>query len=553
MASAGPGRPETRGSLSRVLPPERVLPLLTSVPALLEGSVNDVLLGALAAAAADWNPDATAGSGVLVDLEGHGRKEILAGMDLSRTVGWFTSLFPVRLDPGTFDADDFFAGGDAVGHVVARVKEQLRAIPDDGIGFGMLRYMRPDTAADLARATPPPIAFNYLGRFAARRAASWELAPERLPLHRAVPDTSAATHGDSPDHVLTINARTEDREDGPYLAVTWSWRDPVLKRKAVARLADRWFDALDALAAYADRLAVGKPVVPGSVTSKPPDGRTESAETVASASSHNMRLTALAPSKASRMAFCFFETAGQVNGYRDLALRLAPYVRCIGMQPPENSPQLAGIPEIARECRNALRQVQPVGPYDLIGWSLGGVIAQETARLLTEEGQQVSLLAGIDSPLPVPARLGFLSSRQALIQSAAVLVDHALGDNGAEDGHHDAPASLRGILRELNIPGELGADLGWLQEILRTMRDNGLAVIRHSPAFAECHAVLYQAEDSSSSSTPVPLPETWSSFIASMEVMQVPGNHLSCMTEPNLAELASDLIRRVSPNTEDSN
>jgi amino acid adenylation domain-containing protein/non-ribosomal peptide synthase protein (TIGR01720 family) len=521
-------RHRTRRSISRVLPPERTLPLLTSVPAVFHGGVNDVLLSGLAAAVADWRAGDAAGSALLVDLEGHGRKEIVADMDLSRTVGWFTSKYPVRLDPGTFDATEFFAGGPAVGQVVARVKEQLHAVPDDGIGFGMLRYLRPDTAAELASAAPPQIVFNYLGRFAARRTIPWELAPEKLPLRRAVPDTGAAAHaGRPPVHVLTVNAMVEDRADGPHLKVTWSWWDSVLPGTAAAKLADRWFDALHALAVYAARLAAGEPAVPR----------------------HRMRPTALASSQSERLAFCFFETSGQVNGYRELALRLAPNIGCIGIEPGESRPEPATIPEIARECRNVLRQIQPEGPYDLIGWSLGGVIAQETARLLIEEGQEIGLLAGIDSPLPVPGWHDAISARLALIQSGTLLVDHALRENRIQDDGGELPGSLRRILRRLNIPAELAtAEPDWLPEILRTMRDNGLAMMRHSPAFAECHAVLYEAADGS---TPVPLAGTWRPFVASMEVMRVPGDHLSCLAEPNVAHIARDLIRRVSPPARD--
>ena len=541
----------TRRSMSRVLPPERTLPLLTSVPAVFHGRVNDVLLGALAAAVADWRAGDAAGSALLVDLEGHGRKEIVAEMDLSRTVGWFTSLYPVRLDPGTFDATEFFAGGPAVGQVVARVKEQLHAVPDDGIGFGMLRYMRPDTAAELASAAPPQIVFNYLGRFAARPTIPWELAPEKLPLRRAVPDTGAAGNpGRPPGHVLTVNAMVEDRADGPHLKVTWSWWDSVLPGTAAAKLADRWFDALYALAAYAARLAAGEPAVPGGrpAIDQPQGRRKAHAGNLIPDSRHRMRPTALVSSQSKRLAFCFFEAGGQVNGYRELALRLAPDVRCIGIEPGESRPEPATIPEIARECRNVLRQIQPEGPYDLIGWSLGGVIAQETARLLTEEGQEIGLLAGIDSPLPVPGWHGAISAQLALTQSGTLLVDHALRKNRIQDDSGELPGSLRSILRQLNIPAELAtAEPDWLQEILRTMRDNGLAMMHHSPAFAECHAVLYEA---GGGSTPVPLPGTWRSFVASMEVMRVPGDHLSCLAEPNVAHIARDLIRRVSRDGE---
>ena len=66
-----------------------------------------------------------------------------ADVDLSRTVGWFTSLFPVRLDPGALDLDEAMAGGAALGRALKIIKEQLRALPDNGLGYGLLRYLNP--------------------------------------------------------------------------------------------------------------------------------------------------------------------------------------------------------------------------------------------------------------------------------------------------------------------------------------------------------------------------------------------------------------------------
>src|SRR5690606_20408128 len=78
------------------------------------------------------------------------------GVDLSRTVGWFTTLYPVRLD----------LTADAPGEALKAIKEQLRAIPQGGIGYGVLRYRHPDPAvrASLAALPAPELSFNYLGQ-----------------------------------------------------------------------------------------------------------------------------------------------------------------------------------------------------------------------------------------------------------------------------------------------------------------------------------------------------------------------------------------------------
>ncbi|MFD4395262.1 amino acid adenylation domain-containing protein [Kitasatospora sp. NPDC058478] len=127
--------------------------LLREVPAVYRTQVNDVLLTALARVLADW----TGRSAVLVDLEGHGREEIFDDVDLSRTTGWFTTSFPVALD--TADGADW-------GARLRSVKEQLRAVPQRGIGYGALRHLSPAGAPGelLAEGPRAQVGFNYLGR-----------------------------------------------------------------------------------------------------------------------------------------------------------------------------------------------------------------------------------------------------------------------------------------------------------------------------------------------------------------------------------------------------
>ena len=131
--------------------------LLTRVPAAFHGGINDVLLTGLALAVADWcrrrrrGASAMARAAVLLDLEGHGREEMFADLDLSRTVGWFTSLFPVRLDLGALDLEEALAGGAALGRALKSIKEQLRALPDNGLGYGLLRYLNARDGAAACR------------------------------------------------------------------------------------------------------------------------------------------------------------------------------------------------------------------------------------------------------------------------------------------------------------------------------------------------------------------------------------------------------------------
>ncbi|MFO0762766.1 MAG: amino acid adenylation domain-containing protein [Byssovorax sp.] len=130
--------------------------LLGRVPEVYRTRTPDLLLTALGLAIAPW----TGQDLLLVDMEGHGREDIDSRIDVSRTVGWFTSLFPVLIDLGGAEdrRDD--------GEIIKAVKEQLRAIPSQGLGYGLLRYLRDDSlvARDLAALPQPEIGFNYLGQ-----------------------------------------------------------------------------------------------------------------------------------------------------------------------------------------------------------------------------------------------------------------------------------------------------------------------------------------------------------------------------------------------------
>jgi non-ribosomal peptide synthase protein (TIGR01720 family) len=240
----------TAGHLTLTLPAAITGALLTRVPAAFHGGINDVLLTGLVLGVADWcrRRDRGGGTAVLLDLEGHGREEIFADVDLSRTVGWFTSLFPLRLDPGGLDLEEALAGGPALGRALKAIKEQLRAVPDNGLGYGLLRYLNPQTAAQLGGFAAPQIGFNYLGRMTA--AADWAAAPETATLGGGDPAMPLA-------HGLEVNAFTLDAPDGATLTARWSWAPALFSEEAVRDLAEHWFGALEALVRHAGAPGAG--------------------------------------------------------------------------------------------------------------------------------------------------------------------------------------------------------------------------------------------------------------------------------------------------------
>ena len=223
----------TRASLTRELSAPATLALLSRATAAYHARINDVLLAALAMAVAAWR-----GPGpVLVELESHGREIADETIDLSRTVGWFTAMYPVALDAGPVDLAAAFAAQASVGVVLKRVKEQLRDVPGEGLGYGMLRYINADTSHRLSGRPQPQIRFNYLGRFAADAAAA---------------DDAALTSGDADaaplDRLVEVNCVTVETAAGSVLRAEWTWAGRLLSQHQIGDLADAWCRALHALA-----------------------------------------------------------------------------------------------------------------------------------------------------------------------------------------------------------------------------------------------------------------------------------------------------------------
>ncbi|MGV9559912.1 amino acid adenylation domain-containing protein [Streptomyces sp. NPDC003522] len=238
----------TARTLRRTLDTEATRAVLTEVPAAFHAEINDVLVTAYALAVADWRRRTRDDAGtVLIEMEGHGREEIADGVDLGRTVGWFTTTYPLRVDLGAPDWAEVWAGGPSAGRVLKQVKEQLRAVPDHGVGFGVLRRI----AALPGLERTPQLGFNYLGRLPAPRDADWATTEESALV------AAGADPGLALPHVLGLNALTEDGPDGPRLTAVWTWPGGLLDEADAADVAEGWFRALRALAAHAQNPDAG--------------------------------------------------------------------------------------------------------------------------------------------------------------------------------------------------------------------------------------------------------------------------------------------------------
>jgi amino acid adenylation domain-containing protein/non-ribosomal peptide synthase protein (TIGR01720 family) len=192
--------------------------------------INDVLLAALAQVLTHWTNSRV----VLLDLEGHGRDTPSDNLDLSRTVGWFTAVFPavIELPPDCSDGD-----------ALKSVKEQLASVPRHGIGFGLLRYLNSNLEIrhQLRSLPQAQVAFNYFGQV------DGALAPDALLRPSLQEPPAQRSPRQMRSHLIEINAMVRAQR----LEVAWTFGRTLHRQSTIQSLADQYLAALRSLIAHA--------------------------------------------------------------------------------------------------------------------------------------------------------------------------------------------------------------------------------------------------------------------------------------------------------------
>ncbi|RQV08992.1 amino acid adenylation domain-containing protein [Burkholderia cenocepacia] len=427
---------------------------------------EELLLAALAETLGPW-ADA---SRLLIDLEGHGREDLIDGVDLSRTVGWFTTQYPLALPHH----------GNAA-RTLSSVRDLLRAVPDKGFSWGaLLRFGDDASRAALAALPAPSLRFNYLGRFDQTLPADGRFRFAREPVGPQADDRDAM------DHVLDIGALVaSDR-----LTVHWRYSPGVLSEATVTRLSNRFeavlVDLIECDAAEpasdvrGDAPAPADTVpdaFPASQTGAESDDdadravfalwrqrvRLEIAASALACCRFAPRISAPGPAhrfgplpagivplndlRAPHAVFCIHAGHGLVAEYRSLARALNGRATLFGLQAPglgDPHWRAADFDSLAADYVARIRNVQPDGPYRLLGWSFGARVLVSMVEQLERAAQPVAL-AGLIDALPDRdadddvqaevralrawvarhAALGMRASERALFEAACdVILEH---------------------------------------------------------------------------------------------------------------------------------
>ena len=348
---------------------------------LTQGPAEDLLATAAVTAFARWS----GAPRLLLELEGHGREPLFPDVDLSRTVGWFTSLYPVLLE---IDG----AAGPAAN--LGAVRAQLAAVPRRGIGHGLLRYASRDAAVRraLAEMPAPQVRLNYQGRVDRALDGSG-------PVLAGEPAGPLTAPGAGASHTWAIEAMVLDGR----LEVDWTW-DPARQDEAAARrLLAGFRQALE-------ELAGGLPEAPSS-------------------------LVAIRATGSRAPFFCLPGGGGN-------PLYLYPLSRHLDAERPFYAVSARGldgrsrphetIAEAAEAAVAALREVQLRGPYLLGGHSFGAWTAFHAAWLLRRQGEEVSGLVVFDTPAPLPENRRRRAGHEDLtdgrwLRGIALLVERVTG------------------------------------------------------------------------------------------------------------------------------
>jgi amino acid adenylation domain-containing protein/non-ribosomal peptide synthase protein (TIGR01720 family) len=214
-------------TVSVALSVEETKLLLQEVPATYRTQINDVLLTALGQAFERW----TGNKSLLLDLEGHGREDLFEGVDLSRTIGWFTAVFPVMLN---------LEKPSELGDAIKSVKEQLRAVPNRGVGFGVQRYLNPEAAKNLHKLPQPEVSFNYLGQF------DQVLPKSSLLMLSSQPSGSIRSPRGNRCYLLEINGFIASSK----LQLDWTYSENIHRRESIENLATGFIESLRSLIQY---------------------------------------------------------------------------------------------------------------------------------------------------------------------------------------------------------------------------------------------------------------------------------------------------------------
>ncbi len=506
---AGENRLEHRQDYAMTLNRKETEALLREAPRAYHTRINDLLLTALALALAEW----TGESRCLIDLEGHGRAALFDDIDVSRTVGWFTTIHPIALTlpPGA---------NEDVGAALKAIQEQLRATPHEGIGYGLLAQ------AGFNSLPKGEVRFNYLGQF------DQGIEDDLFGFADETTSSDMSLKGCS-DYLIDINGAIIQGQ----LSLNWSYSGECYLAETIETLAAAYQKYLMGLIQHCRESSENQP-----------------------------NLDTLLPLHINKDAqatlFCLPGLGSKAGYLLPFAKALDTTLAVYGLESPGLDDQ-SQIPEtveaLAQSHIDKIRAIQPDGPYYVIGHSFGAAVALEMAWCLEQAGETLALLAIFDQPTP---KYSPEDERQKQHTEFEYLWNIVLLMKDFTD--IEPPFSLDELEKTNSLNYACRTVMNWLKQenaheiffsskglpeelrgVVKVYRANALAFPIYQPQDKQlrCPIDLFCAAESINAGDNE-LPEGWGwkeHTLTGVNIHQVTGSHISMVKPPHVQGLADKL------------
>lgn len=332
--------------------------LLNRISATQSGQMLNTLLTGLLLAYHDWH----GGKELLLELESHGREELFEGLDINNTIGWFTTIFPILLKL----PDDYH--DNQLSNLLTAIDTQLTAIPNNGIGYSLLRYLSKISSLrnELHKLATAKIVFNYLGQVITNNKNDlFKLSNEMSGLS-SDPDNLRS-------HWLEINSIILNGK----LTIHLTYCKEAYHKDNIETFFTNFKHSLEKIKTHYQHNVVSKPLTSVNIDN----------------------IIKLNQGDGKHILFCIHPIGGSVISYAKLANMLSPYFTVYGIQAlnfHKNNLKFNNIEDMAAHYLLQINKFNSTQSHGLLGWSMGGLIALEMANQLSYQNKATPLLALID-------------------------------------------------------------------------------------------------------------------------------------------------------------
>lgn len=494
--------------------------LLKQIPTALNVQMNDVLLTALSVAFYKW----TGRNEIKIDLEGHGRENLFDDVDISRTIGWFTTKYPVVLS---------LNNSIQINEALTSINKQLKNIPNSGIGYGLIRYLLNEPPEEIVNSVMPEVVFNYLGQTdqALNTQSNWKPAKE--------PSGEWKNKNELRSHLIEINAIVVNQK----LEIIWTYSDYFHRSETIEKLANDYKEFLET-------------IIESSNTYNLP------ANSIVDYNSNGAKSLVPFRKTGKRPPLFFVPGAGgNVMYLQKLSQYLGNDQPFYGLQAvgiDGKTEPLKSIEDIAQHYVNEMIDKYPEGPYHIAGHSFGSWIAFEMANQLSRQGRNVEFLGIVDMYAPQTTELResstwnddskwYLEIAEMIHQMFNVKIELSYAELNSLSPHEQLALVKKKLEDASVLP--MGSDPSLLTGLMNVQKTN--SKIYYFPK--ECISTditLIRAEEEAESHADFKFSKHfkddpalgWNKFSKqTVHVTYLKGNHLSIMKDPYVSTLAEKL------------